>query len=339
MINKEILDKDIWEDYIANSGYSSSFFHAWSWGEVEKALGKKVNRLGFYENGELVAIAQLVEVNAKRGKFLHIRNGPVMDWEDKELVSKLVKELKKIGKDRKVDFIRISPQVKYSQSTEKYFRRLGFVKNQMHDVDAEITWVLDLTQSLEEILANMRKNTRYSIRKAEKDGVRIIKSKNIEDLPKFFEVYEDTVKRQKWHAYNYDYLKKEFEEFSKEGQIKIYLAEYQGKIIAAALFIYYNKEVVYHHSGSLTEYRNIPASYLIQWESIKDSKESGYRKYNFFGISREDNPKHPWYGLSFFKKGFGGSEQRWTHAQDLPLRPKYIITYIYELFERVSRGY
>jgi len=339
MKSREINDKQIWESFVSNPRYNTSFFHSWSWGDFEKSLGKNVSRVGFYLNDELVAAAQLVEVKAKRGNFLHIRNGPVMDWDNKKLVREITAELKIIAKSKNCDFIRLSPQIKFSNENEKLLKENGFVKNQMHDVDAEITWVLDLTQSLDDILKNMRKNTRYYIRKAEKDGVKVTVSTDVSDLEKFYKVYENTVERQKWNAYDFEYLKKEFEVFENNDQIKIYLADYQGRVIAASLFIYYRGEVFYHHSGSLTEFRNIPASYLIQWQAIKDAKAAGNTKYNFFGIARDDNPNHPWAGLTFFKKGFGGFEQRWVHGHDLPLRPKYWITFLYEYFERKKRGY
>lgn len=339
MIHKEITDKNYWEEFISTSGYNTSFFQSWAWGEFEKSLGKSVVRMGFYTDNKLEAIAQIVKVNAKRGVFLHIRNGPVVDWDNEILVKELLLELKLIGKEQDVDFIRMSPHIKHSEYNPKLWKKHGFVSNQMHDVDAEITWVLDLTQYLETILQNMRKNTRYYIRKAEKEGVRIFKSKKIEDLKKFYDVYEDTVRRQKWNAYNYEYLRKEFDVFSKEGDISIYLGDYQGQIIAASLFIYYLGETFYHHSGTLTEFQKVPASYLLQWESIKDSKERGMTKYNFFGIARDDNSKHPWAGLTFFKKGFGGVEQRWMHAHDLPIKKKYWLTYFYERYERLKRGY
>jgi len=339
MVHKEITDKTFWEEFVSSSGFKTSFFQSWAWGEFEKSLGKNVVRMGFYNEENIVAIAQVVEVNAKRGRFLHVRNGPVTDWDNDEIVEELLRHLKIIGKEFNVDFLRISPHVKHSNFNAKMWKEKGFVQNQMHDVDAEITWVLDLTQDIETILQNMRKNTRYYIRKAEKEGVKIIKSRDINELDKFYNVYDDTVKRQQWKAYSHDYLRKEFEIFSREGEIVIYLAEYQGKIIAASLFIYYLGETFYHHSGSLTEYQKIPASYLLQWESIKDSKAKGITKYNFFGIARDDNSKHPWAGLTFFKKGFGGEEQRWMHAHDLPIKKKYWLTYFYERYERLKRGY
>mgnify|MGYP001191860160 CR=1 FL=1 len=339
METKEIYDKQVWEDYVLDLRHNTSFFHSWNWGDFEKSLGKTVNRVGFYKNNQLVAVAQLVEVKAKRGKFLHIRNGPFMYWKETKLVESVTTELKNIAKLRNCDFIRLSPQIEYSDKNEKLLKNNGFIKNQMHDVDAEITWVLDLTQDLDTILQKMRKNTRYYIRKAEKEGVKIIVSTKTSDLEEFYKIYIDTVERQKWNAYNFEYLKKEFEIFKKDDQIKIYLAEYQGKVIASSLFIYYRGEVFYHHSGSLTKFRHIPASYLIQWQSIKNAKETGNTKYNFFGIARDDISKHPWAGLSFFKKGFGGFEQRWVHGHDLPLKYKYWVTFLYEYFERVSRGY
>lgn len=336
---REINDKALWEKFVTNAKYNTSFFHSWSWGEFENSLGKQVFRAGFYKSDTLMAVAQLVEVRAKRGNFLHIRNGPVMDWREEGLVAEVTDSLRNMAKGYRSDFIRISPQIMYSDESVQLLKRNGYVRNQMHDVDAEITWVLDLTQSLDEILKNMRKNTRYYIRKAEKDGVEIKTSTDIVDLKKFYEVYEDTVERQKWNAYNFEYLRKEFEVFTRENQVKIYFAYYKNKVIASSLFIYYRNEVVYHHSGSLTEFRHIPASYLLQWHAIQDAKDWGYERYNFFGIARDDNPKHPWSGLSFFKKGFGGEEQRWIHGHDLPLKAKYWLTYFYEYFERKKRGY
>ena len=339
MNSKIIENKEEWENYLAQIKLKTSFFQSWLWGEFERSLGKKVFRVGFWEGESMVAAAQLVVVKAKRGKFIHIRNGPVTDWTQKSKIPKIFSELKQIARKEKVEYVRMSPHVEYSKEAEQWLKEIGLVRNQTHDVDAEITWILELKQTEDEILAGMRKNTRYSIRKAEKEGVSIEKSTDITDLDIFYEIYTDTVKRQKWHAYSLAYLRSEFEIFSRDGRIKIYTAKYQGKPIASSLFIYYRNEVYYHHSGSLTEFRNIPASYLIQWEAIKDAKNDGYEIYNFFGIARDESSNHPWAGLTFFKKGFGGTEQRWVHGHDLVLSIKYYLTYIYEYLERKKRGY
>ncbi|MFQ5492913.1 MAG: lipid II:glycine glycyltransferase FemX [Candidatus Dojkabacteria bacterium] len=340
MIEQEkITDKHIWEEFITSSGLPTSFFQSWNWGEFEKERGSKIHRLGFYDAGDLIGIGLAIETDAKRGRYLHFRNGPVINWKDDFSAHEIMGHIYKYGKKEGVDFIRISPLVEPGAIGQFVIKGSNYTESQMHDVDAEITWMLDLTQPLGKIQENMRKNTRYYIRKAERDGVEITSTTDVKYLNDFWKIYQDTVKRQKWTAYSFDYIRTEFERFSRDNQAKLYLAKYKGAFIAGAIFIYHNNQAYYHHSGSLTKYRKLSAPYLLQWESIKDAKKRGLKLYNFFGIARDDNPNHPWHGLTFFKKGFGGCEQRWIHAKDLPLKFRYWLTNFYERLERKKRGY
>ncbi|HLD03369.1 MAG TPA: peptidoglycan bridge formation glycyltransferase FemA/FemB family protein [Candidatus Dojkabacteria bacterium] len=336
---KEINSSSEWEGFISQNNYPTSFFQSWLWGNFEQEIGKKVFRLGIFHDEVLFGVGLATLVVARRGKFLHFRNGPVMSWQDEDLVKEIFLRIKDFADDLHLDFVRISPLVPSSGQEEKLLKKLHFVNCQMHDVDAEVTWVLDLDQSAEQILAGMRKHTRYSIHKAEKDGIKVIKTQDPKAIDEFWRIFKETIERQKWHAYTREYLAKEFAIFASHNSANLFLAQYQGKNIAGSIFIYYNGVVYYHHSGSLTEYRNIPGAYLIQWESIKEAKRMGMKKYNFFGIARTDDPKHPWHGLSFFKKGFGGREERFMHAKDLPLKNRYWLTYFFEKLERKRRGY
>jgi len=360
---KEITDKETWEGFIENNSLQPIFFQSWVWGELERKRGKTVFNYGIYcapafapagQNSTLIGLALCVLVKAKRGTFLHIRSGPLLKsgppwnsvnsisgWEDEKMISELIQLFKNLTAGLKCTFLRISPNILKSQThATKFLLDNGFKFCQMHDVDAEVTWVLDLTQSEEEILMGMRQQTRYAIKKAQKiPELSIFKTSDVKYLPEFWKIYQDTIKRQKWQAYSYEYLLQEFEQFAESNQVLLFLAEYQGKFIAGSMFIYYHNQVFYHHSGGLTEYRNIPAMSLLHWESILEAKHLGCVIYNFFGIARDDNPKHPWAGLSLFKKGFGGTQKEMVHALDLPISKRYLVTYIYELLERKRRGY
>ena len=72
---------------------------------------------------------------------------------------------------------------------------------------------------------------------------------------------------------------------------------------------------------------------------MKRAKQYGCQTYNFWGIAPVNKPKHPWQGLTLFKKGFGGYEQRFLHAHDFPLSWKYAASYAIETFRRIRRGY
>jgi lipid II:glycine glycyltransferase (peptidoglycan interpeptide bridge formation enzyme) len=278
-------------------------------------------------------------VPAARGKILHLRHNPVIDWKDAKLANETVAFIKLTARKYQCDFVRLSPLLAADSAQEQFFARQGFVNSQVHDIDAEITWVLDLKQTEEEVLAQMKKNTRYLIKRADRDGIKIEMTQRLDAIDDFWPIFADTVKRQQWSAYSRDYLRAEFETFVAADMAQIFLAKYQGRYIAGAIFIYYKDTCYYHHSGGLSEFRHLPAQYLIQWHSILEAKRRGLKTYNFFGIARDDDPNHPWAGLTFFKKGFGGLEQRYMHAKDLPITFRYWLTHFYEKYMTWRRGY
>ncbi len=103
---------------------------------------------------------------------------------------------------------------------------------------------------------------------------------------------------------------------------KLYLAEYDNKIIAANIVLHFGDLAVYLHGASSSEYRNIMAPYLLQWRQIMDAKKIGCEKYDFWGVSSgTECPRRghsvSWGGITKFKKGFGGFEKNYIGAYDL----------------------
>lgn len=296
-----------WDNYILKHA-PSALFQSWKWGEVEKKLGHKVWRLEWPD-----AIAQVVKVEARRGTFLHIRHGPIGKIHVDDLI--------KLAKHESVWFIRISPQVQHIE--EK-----GFVSAPIHAMDGELCWVLDLTLPEEELLTNMRKTTRYEIRRAQKLGVTVTKS---HDLKTFFDLYDQTSSRHNFVQHKG--IREEFDLLDAE----LFLASYERKILAAAIILSFGDEAIYHHGASISS--KVPASYLLQWEAIREAKIRGKSVYNFWGIAPENRPNHPWRGITLFKKGFGGREIRFIHAHDLPISPLYAITRTIEMGRKILKGY
>ena len=48
--------------------------------------------------------------------------------------------------------------------------------------------------------------------------------------------------------------------------------------------------------------------------------------------------KHPWYGLSLFKMGFGGRSKEYIKSQDFVISQKYWLNYIIEKLRKFKRG-
>ncbi|MGM9947019.1 peptidoglycan bridge formation glycyltransferase FemA/FemB family protein [Floccifex sp.] len=74
--------------------------------------------------------------------------------------------------------------------------------------------------------------------------------------------------------------------------------------LAAGMFVFYGKEVIYLASGSNESYKSFKASYALQWKMIQQTMQEDYDFYNFYGISGYFQPDEQGYGVFDFKRGF-----------------------------------
>ena len=338
---KEITDKSIWENFVQENK-ESTFLHSWNWGEFNKNTGEKIWRFGVFNNEKLLAATLVIKVNARRGSFLFVPQGPVISQrlkvESQKLLELFFNYLKDLGEKERVGFIRISPIFENKKENSEMFKRAGFKNAPIHMMHPETTWLLDVTKPEDKILKEMRKTHRNLIRRAAKEGVEIIQSADEKYLKAFYDIHMETVQRHKFVPFSYDYIKSEIDAFKNDNQISIFSAKYKGEIISSAIIVFYGEQAFYHHGSSSSKYYKIPSSYLNLWEAIKEAKKRGKKKFNFYGIV-ENKPKHPWTGLSKFKKGFGGCQKELLHCQDLPLSKKYMTAWIIETVRKIKRGY
>ena len=328
---KDITDAHLWEKFISDNS-PQSFFQSWVWGEITR---NNIWRFGLYQHNQLEGIFQVMKVPARRGTFLHIRHGPVMKNWDKSQLQYFVVFIRQFARTQKADFIRFSPLIENTQYNKILMRQLGFIDSPIHQMDGEYCWLINLLPNEDEILGQMRKTTRYLIRQAEKMGVYIVRSTDVNDIGPFLDLYHETSRRQKFVEHKD--IDIEIKEYIKNHTGIIYKGYYQNKLLAATLIIYYQNQAIYHHSASIEQ--KIPVNYLLQWEIIRDAKKKGLKVYNMWGVAPENKINHPWTGLSLFKRGFGGSVKEYLHSQDLPLSFKYCATYLIETWRKVRRGY
>ena len=372
---KEITQKSIWEDFLLECE-EKTFLDSWNWGEFQKMTGNKIWRLGIveedkssssptealaevkkrtkfsspftaarvYNDGELSSVALVIKTIARRGTFLFVPHGPALAKATAgkpnikyEILKTLLDELKKIAKEEKVDFVRISPIWERNEENIKVFKELSFREAPIH-MHPELTWELDVTKSEEELLKDMNETCRYSIKRAMREGVEIFQSQRIEDVEIFNRLYHVTVNRHKFTPFSLNYLKNEFSTFQSDNQISVFLGKYKNEILSSAMIIYWQGTGFYHQGASLLKYPKVPVSHLLQWEAIKEAKRRDCKTYNFWGIASLSDKSHPWAGLTLFKMGFGGYKKEFVKTQDFPLSKLYWLTYIFEKIRKRKRG-
>ena len=343
---REIKDKKVWEDFMS-SIVERTFLQSWNWGDFNQKTGSDILRYGIFQGEDLVSTAFVFKVKAKRGSFIFLPHGPNLKEKSfsfkKEIIKFLLEELKKIAKKENCVSVKISPLWSRTKENISIFKELGFREAPIH-IHPDITWELDLSPNKEGLLLNMRKTTRYLIRKAGRDeDLQIIKSKDVKDVSEFNKIYQITKNRHEFTPFSLNYLEAQFNSFKEDDQILVLLAKYKGEVIASGIFIFWNNIGFYHHGASSLKYPKIPASYLLMWKAIEEAKERGCQKFNFWGtapLSEEGkyNKKHPWAGLTLFKMCFGGSSKKYVKTQDFIISPRYWLSFVLERIRKIKRG-
>ncbi|MBI2643955.1 MAG: peptidoglycan bridge formation glycyltransferase FemA/FemB family protein [Candidatus Wildermuthbacteria bacterium] len=353
---KEAIDQDIWEGFLGKCA-ERTFLQSWNWGEFWQKnglsacsdsetrragrQGNMVLRLGVFEGDELLGVALVVKVSAKRGTYLLVQHAPIIQKSKlkTEILKAFLWELKKIGKQEGASFIRMAPLWERTGENERMLREFGFRQAPMHANAYEATWKLDITSSEEELLKGMRKTTRYLIRQAMKNpDIQVTQSDRPEDVVMYAQLNEAVATRQQFVPFSKEFIKNEFEIFSKEGEALLFFGKYKGQVVAAALVIFWSGIAFYHQAASLGEFAKLSIPYLVQWEAIREAKRRGCALYDFWGyVDPKKYPNHPWAGPTLFKMGFGGRAFEYMKTQDFVLSLRYWPIALFEKLRRFSR--
>jgi len=260
--------------------------------------------------------------------------------DEKEILELILIRLLDIAKEEGANFIRVSPISLEREENKNIFVDLGFRNSPMPASAYEATWKLEVFPQEEEILKNMRKTTRYLIKKAgENADISIEKSNDSKNIEVYQKLNKEVSKRQNFIPFSNNFIKNEFEIFSKDAQVIFLFGKYKGEVVAGAMIIFWSGIGFYHQAASLGKFAKLSIPYLLQWEAIKAAKNKGCINYDFWGFTDPEKfPKHPWAGPTLFKMGFGGYKKEYVKTQDYIISHKYWINYIIEKIRKFRRG-
>ncbi|MFH1029966.1 MAG: peptidoglycan bridge formation glycyltransferase FemA/FemB family protein [bacterium] len=335
----EIKDKELWNSWVSAQPFSQ-FLQSWEWGKFHKKMGRKILRLAVMDDANkreceheftrmnasgsrdainrvsttsgnmMLAAAQVIKYELPFGQsYLYCPRGPAQNakckMQNAKLWNILFDELKELAERERCMFLRIEPG-----------NELKVIKSKVHkvrSVQPENEWLLDLSKSENELLKGMHHKTRYNLRLAGKNSVKIRVGEGKNDFDEFFNLISSTYSRKEIRTHSKEYyqgilgmgakeaisgnmtgvsiggltppLPPSRGELKEDAQTKLWVAKFENKIIAANIVSYFGDTVTYMHGGADYNYRNLMAPYLLQWEAIKEAKIKGYRYYNFGGIS------------------------------------------------------
>jgi lipid II:glycine glycyltransferase (peptidoglycan interpeptide bridge formation enzyme) len=136
-------------------------------------------------------------------------------------------------------------------------------------------------------------------------------------------LFGGTSKRQKIYSHNLNYHRLMWQTL-KENLAHLWVAEYNGQIIAADLIYVFQDKIYYAYGASALEHKEVMAPTLLLWEIAKYYKSKGFKTFDLWGAEEGT-------GFSRFKSQFGADLVELVGSYDLPINPP-----LYWLFRGVE---
>ncbi len=230
------LEEEEFRNFLKTSN-ERTFLQTPEIGKLREKSGWTIHYVGVRKEDKIIAAAMLVSRKAHFGKNeFYSPRGFLLDYQNKELLKFFTEEIKKYCKKNNGYVVRIDPYVVNverdthgnivdggidNRNLHEELNKLGYKKVKKEDME-QVNWmyVLDVeNQTEDEILKNMKPNTRNTIRKTLKNGIEIIELKK-DDLKDFHKIMVETGKRKGFHIRSLKYFEDMYDLFSKRGEIK-----------------------------------------------------------------------------------------------------------------------
>lgn len=309
-----------------------SFLQSRFWKRFLSLQGKKNWQLNVYDDEHrLIAHCLIHTNNLPLGKsYLYAPKGPIfapnLDEEQRrealELILSQIRDITIATRRREEIFCRLEPNIPLPSI-------LSIPVKASKSIQPKATSYLTLNTPKEELIMTFKEKTRYNIRLAEKKGITINWAQDEKAIKQFYTIYEQTNRRQKLRSHDRNYFLKMLEADTDKNVVWVATAYHEQIPIAANLYIAHFPTMTYLHGGFNYEYRNLMAPYLLQWDAIVKSIDSGMNYYDFWGVAPSDGTQDSLENVTRFKDGFNGAVVESIGCYDYLYNPLWYQGYEY----------
>ena len=237
---QEITEKEyreFWENHPLKTFLSSTEIS-----KLRKPLNWNTHYVGVKENKKIIAATMLLSHKRHFNKWeFYSPRGYLLDFNNKELLTFFTTEIKKYIKEKNGYIFRVDPYLIYRQrdidgnivedgidnrGVVEQLKTLGFQKVPIEKTE-QVIWMfsLDLEGKTEEqILKEMKPNTRNQIKKTEKFGI-TVKEIGYDELDRFQSIMEETSKRKGFSNRKLSYYQDMYKLFHDKQEIKYFITE------------------------------------------------------------------------------------------------------------------
>ena len=309
--SRSLLTAEEWDKAVLAEG--GHFLQSWRWGAFKARFGWQVERVSVADRDN-IALAQILVQSRGPVSVGYVPRGPVVPAGESRLAQDLMSKVDSRLRHRRALYALIEPDQPLPLSGT--YKHHGFVAGTDHIQPARTVKVPLLPD--EQLLAQMKQNTRYSVRLAVRKGVEIVRCGQGYDLTDFYQLLRETADRNAFSIHSEQYYRDFVDTFGQDSLCLF--ARTSNNLAAALIAAKHGTEAIYMYGASSSQYRSSGAAFLLQFEAMKWARDVGCNRYDLWGIpaldpvdvstesgdfiaSTKGNDRR---GLYRFKIGFGG---------------------------------
>lgn len=273
---------------------------------------------------------------------------PEVDFNDIKNFDIFLENVGKIAKNNQAIFFRLEVLDEIGEGIIKKLKEKNFIKA-FEETQPEYRQVIDISDTEEEILAQMKEKGRYNTKIAQRKGVIVAPSVNIED---FYRLFLDTAKRNGFKIRPKSYFQGLLDKLGADGYAELLEARFEDQVIAAEIVTYFDQTASYLYGASGNEFRDTMAPYLLHLEAIRRAKIKGCKFYDLLAVAPVEevdripqtvnrtekstvDGSHKYAGISRFKRQLGGRTVQIVGGYDLVFKPFWYKNF--KLVEKLRR--
>lgn len=271
---------------------------------------------GVLDNGDLVAVVplqfnpgtEMLGLSAWGGCGPVLR-GDISSAERARLLAEIYKRCRTVGAECGAGAIEFQ-QMAVTRSSLGSSRGVNPAVFDGFDDLSGLTQVIDLSSGDDGLWANLAKNARNIIRRAEKSGIRAERVDWRDHLHRYYELHCETYNRTGVTPHPIAYFAGIAEKMAPADHAAL-IAAYDagGRVIAYHNDAWFGAGALYHTGCSLDDAQDTGANYLLLWKAIVAAKAAGKCHYEVGPIFPTSSDRKQ-QGLTFFKTRFGGEPHR-----------------------------
>jgi len=304
-------DDPAWDNFLA-AHPAGQHLQSNGWGQLKARFGWQVLRIVAQEGQQIVGGAQILTRSLPVwGRIAYIPKGPVVAPGRADVMEQLYDTIEQVAHAKQYLLLSIQPPV--AEPVYLTPLRTRNFKPSHFDLTPSTTVLVDLAQSDDEILAQMRRSTRYNVRLASRKGVQV-RERNQDDLPLLYRWMEETAARDPYRYYSLAYYQEAWQQFAPRGMLKLFMAYYDDEPVAGMIVLAIGHWAVYKWGAASGQRREYKPNELLQWAAMQWSKAQGCRYYDLGGITPsvaqaliqdQELPDVKGTRIASFKAGFG----------------------------------